>query len=122
MGPEPSEPPLPRFYRDFASWWPLLSSPEDDADEAGVYLHLPREAGGGSLSSVLELGSGGGNDAAHLEAHLDLALVDRSPGMLEVSRSLNPECRHLLGDVSSRDGATGSLRRPRRRPGPPGTP
>jgi SAM-dependent methyltransferase len=28
-----------------------------------------------------------------------LTLVDRSPGMLEVSRSLNPECEHLVGDM-----------------------
>jgi trans-aconitate methyltransferase len=27
--------------------------------------------------------------------------VDRSPGMLKVSQSLNPECEHLLGDMRS---------------------
>jgi len=48
---------------------------------------------------VLELGSGGGNNASHLKAHFELTLVDRSPGMLELSRSLNPECRHVQGDM-----------------------
>jgi SAM-dependent methyltransferase len=28
-----------------------------------------------------------------------MALVDRSPGMLEVSRALNPECEHIEGDM-----------------------
>jgi len=26
-------------------------------------------------------------------------LVDKSPGMLEVSRALNPECEHVEGDM-----------------------
>lgn len=99
MSSQRSEPPAPRFYRDFASWRPILSPPEEYADEADTYLRLLREASDGSLRSVLELGSGGGNDASHLKAHLELTLVDRSPGMLELSRPLNPECRHLLGDM-----------------------
>jgi hypothetical protein len=28
-----------------------------------------------------------------------MTLVDRSPGMLEVSRALNPECEHIEGDM-----------------------
>ena len=28
-----------------------------------------------------------------------MVLVDRSPGMLEVSRALNPECEHVEGDM-----------------------
>ncbi|MDP2919842.1 MAG: class I SAM-dependent methyltransferase, partial [Dehalococcoidia bacterium] len=30
-----------------------------------------------------------------------MTLVDRSPGMLAVSRGLNPECKHLQGDMRS---------------------
>jgi SAM-dependent methyltransferase len=48
---------------------------------------------------VLELGSGGGNNASHLKRHFQLTLVDRSPGMLAVSRALNPECEHVEGDM-----------------------
>jgi hypothetical protein len=30
-----------------------------------------------------------------------MVLVDRSPGMLQVSRALNPECEHIEGDMRS---------------------
>ena len=48
---------------------------------------------------MLELGSGGGNNASHLKRRFQLTLVDRSPEMLAVSRRLNPECEHVEGDM-----------------------
>ena len=53
------------------------------------------------IDTLLELGSGGGNNASHLKKHFQMTLVDLSPGMLEVSRKLNPECEHLQGDMRS---------------------
>ena len=53
----------------------------------------------GPVESVLELGSGGGNNASHMKARFRLTLVDLPPAMLEVSRGLNPECEHLEGDM-----------------------
>ncbi len=90
---------LPRLYSDFAEWWPLLSAPEDYAEEVGAYLRLLRGAADGGLRSALELGSGGGNNAHHYAGSLELTLVDRSPQMLAVSRELNPQCEHLHGDM-----------------------
>ena len=49
--------------------------------------------------TLLELGSGGGNNASHLKTQFDMVLVDPSPGMLAVSRQPNPECEHLEGDM-----------------------
>ena len=91
----------PRLYRDLAGWWPLLSAPEDYVDEAEEYRRLITGASGVPTRDVLELGSGGGNNASHLKAHVRLTLVDRSPQMLEVSRRLNPECEHIEGDMRS---------------------
>jgi SAM-dependent methyltransferase len=91
----------PRLYHEFAAWWPLLSAPQDYADEAEEYRGLLVEASGGEARNVLELGSGGGNNASHLKAHFRLTLVDRSPQMLEMSRRLNPECEHVGGDMRS---------------------
>jgi SAM-dependent methyltransferase len=51
------------------------------------------------VRTLLELGSGGGNNASHLKRHYELTLVDVSPGMLRVSRRLNPECEHVEGDM-----------------------
>ena len=91
--------PLPLLYTDLASWWPLLSSPDEYAAEASFYARQLRQACRTPPHTVLELGSGGGNNASHMKAHFKLTLVDRSPAMLAVSRALNPECEHLEGDM-----------------------
>jgi SAM-dependent methyltransferase len=89
-----------RFYTDFAEWWPLLSSPDDYEEEAAFYLSELRGACAGEPRSLLELGSGGGNNASHMKgAFAEVVLVDLSAGMLEVSRALNPECAHVQGDM-----------------------
>ena len=90
-----------KLYSDLASWWPLLSAPEDYAEEAAFYTRMLLAAGALRPRTVLELGSGGGNNASHMKSHFDLVLVDPSPGMLAVSRRLNPECEHLEGDMRS---------------------
>jgi SAM-dependent methyltransferase len=87
----------PRLYRDLASWFPLVTAPEEYAEEADLYRALLTERG--PIRTVLELGSGGGNNASHLKAHFDLTLTDVSDDMLAVSRKLNPECEHIPGDM-----------------------
>jgi SAM-dependent methyltransferase len=91
--------PEPRMYREFAAWWPLLSAPAVYAEEAAIYRRLLLETSRQRPRAVLELGSGGGNNASHLKADFQLTLVDLSAGMLEVSRDLNPECEHVQGDM-----------------------
>jgi len=90
---------LPKLYRELADWWPVLSAPEDYAEEAAFYEQALRAACSFEPHTLLELGSGGGNNASHLKKHFQMTLVDLAPGMLEVSRSLNPECEHILGDM-----------------------
>lgn len=89
----------PILYDELSEWWPLLSPPSDYADDAAFYAGV-LEARGGS-GRLLEMGSGGGNNAVHLKRRFDLTLVDASAGMLDVSRALNPECRHVEGDMRS---------------------
>jgi SAM-dependent methyltransferase len=98
-----SEPPsaLPRLYGEFAEWFHLLTRPEDYAEEARFYLDTLRVASSHPVYSLLELGSGGGNNASHMKTHARLTLVDVSPDMLRISRSLNPECEHIQGDMRS---------------------
>ncbi len=50
---------------------------------------------------MLELASGGGNNASHLKAHFQMTLVDVSSPMLRESQRINPECEHLVGDMRS---------------------
>jgi hypothetical protein len=51
----------------------------------------------------LELGSGGGSLAYHLKDRFTLTLTDRSPHMLAVNKRVNPECEHILGDMTTLD-------------------
>jgi SAM-dependent methyltransferase len=87
-----------RFYTDLAEWWPLISAPEEYAEEAAEALrHLCSAQR--PVREVLELGSGGGNNAVHLKGELGLTLVDLNAQMVAVSRRLNPECEHAVGDM-----------------------
>jgi ubiquinone/menaquinone biosynthesis C-methylase UbiE len=94
-------PEFPKLYGELASWFHLLSTPTDYAEEAEFVRSLIVEAGSSTPSSVLELGSGGGNNASHLKAHFQMTLVDLSQGMLALSQGLNPECEHIPGDMKT---------------------
>lgn len=89
----------PLLYGPLAEWWPLLSAPEEYAEEAEVYRALFESAGLAPGASLLELGCGGGNNASHLKAHFRMTLTDLSAGMLDVSLRLNPECEHVQGNM-----------------------
>jgi SAM-dependent methyltransferase len=91
---------LPRLYTDLASWWPLLSPPDEDyAAEAAVMIEMLTDTLGECPATILELGSGGGNNALYLKRRARMTLVDLAPGMLEVSRRLNPDAEHIQGDM-----------------------
>lgn len=90
---------IPKLYDQLTSWWPLLSPPADYTEEAEFYARKLMEAGTEPARTLLELGSGGGNNASHLKKHFQITLVDVSPGMLAESRKLNPECEHFTGDM-----------------------
>jgi trans-aconitate methyltransferase len=92
------EPVRHRFYADLATWWPLISPPEDYEEEAAFAARVLASASI-PVRDVLELGSGGGNNAVHLKASFTMTLVDLSNEMLDVSRQLNPDCEHLEGDM-----------------------
>lgn len=76
-----------------------MSVPEDYHEEAAFYGETLVGACPRPAHTVLELGSGGGNNASHLKARFEMVLVEPSAGMLTVSRALNPECEHVQGDM-----------------------
>ncbi len=90
---------MPKLYDALAEWWPLLSPPSEYTEEAAVWHRCLVEAGDAPARTLLELGSGGGNNASHLKQHFDMTLVDLSAGMQAHSRRINPECAHHLGDM-----------------------
>jgi SAM-dependent methyltransferase len=87
------------MYSDLAPWFHLLTHPSDYEDEAAFVSRVVDDVGDGSSRTLLELGSGGGNNASHLKARFECTLTDLSPDMLALSRTLNPECEHLEGDM-----------------------
>lgn len=88
-----------KLYNELSAWWPMLSAPEEYAEEAEFFRRLLVSESPRLPRTVLELGSGGGNNASHLKRHFQMTLVDLSPGMLDVSRRLNPDCEHIEGDM-----------------------
>ncbi len=89
----------PRLYRELSDWYPLLTPVGDYAEEAAFYRRLFEAHCQHSPRTLLDLGSGGGHNAAHLKATLACTLVDLAPAMLTLSRRLNPECDHIHGDM-----------------------
>jgi len=88
-----------KLYDELANWWHLLSPPEEYAEEAAIFDRLLRASLTGSQRTLLEIGSGGGNNASHLKSGWQMTLVDLAAGMLAQSQKLNPECEHHLGDM-----------------------
>jgi SAM-dependent methyltransferase len=90
---------LPRRYTDLAPWFHLLTAPEEYEEEAALYSRFLLDATTPPPRTLLELGSGGGNNAWHYKRHFTPTLVDLSPAMLAVSQRINPDCEHIHGDM-----------------------
>ena len=88
-----------RLYDSLADWWPVISPPSEYAEEAALYVEMIRSAARGPVREVLELGSGGGNNAWHMKRAFAMTLVEPADRMREISRALNPECEHVAGDM-----------------------
>jgi|SRR5262245_12905530 len=91
----------PRLYHDLVSWYPLVDPVADHADEAAVYEATFERAVSPRPETLLELGSGAGNNAFHLKRRFRCTLTDVSEPMLGLSRAKNPDCEHIAGDMRS---------------------
>lgn len=88
-----------KLYDSLADWWPLLSAPSEYEEEAAVFAACLARHGDAPATTLLELGSGGGNIASYLKVQFQVTLTDVSEGMLTVSSTLNPDCEHVAGDM-----------------------
>lgn len=71
---------LPTLYTELPSWWPLLSRPQDYAEEAAIFTRVIQAAlryasSAGAAPTLLESGSGGGNNASHMKAKILLGIL-----------------------------------------------
>ena len=77
----------------------MISPPDEYEQEAAFLAEVLSSTAAVPVHEVLDLGSGGGHVAVHLKDRFALTLADISGDMLAVSRRLNPQCRHLQGDM-----------------------
>ena len=91
----------PLLYSDLTAWYRLIDPPADHAEEAAAFEAALVGAIEGPAGTMLELGSGAGHNASHLKRRFRCTLADLSEPMLALSRELNPECGHHLGDMRS---------------------
>lgn len=91
---------LPSMYTEHASWFHLLTHPDDYEEEAALYLGMLQGAARSPIQSLLELGSGGGNNAFWYGRQIPhVTLTDLSGDMLAQSAAINPAAEHVRGDM-----------------------
>ena len=88
------------LYTDLAWLWPMWG------DAASEYAHycqhvtsLIQYYAKHPISSLLDMGCGGGKNVLTLKRQFNVTGVDLSPTMLEQARELNPECSFVQGDM-----------------------
>lgn len=91
------------LYSELAAWWPILSPHEAYAPHAQRCWRLLQSHATRPIRTILELGAGGGHLSHHLWriSQACMTLTDLSPQMLALSRTLNPGCEHIAGDMRS---------------------
>lgn len=87
------------IYETLTPWYLLLDPTSDHEEEVAGFLDAYARAIDGARDTLLELGAGAGNNAFFAKRAYRCTLSDVSPPMQAISRRLNPECEHLLGDM-----------------------
>ena len=85
--------------RHDASWWPVLSPPQDYDELAVLLMGVMQQGLTRPLKSFLELGSATGHLGSHVPEQIELVLNDIQPEMLEISRKICPGREHVCGDL-----------------------
>jgi SAM-dependent methyltransferase len=89
----------PLLYSELVPWYRLLDPPADHEEEAVSFQAAFERVASPPPETLLELGAGAGHNGLFLKRRFRCTLTDISEPMLQLSRELNPECEHLLGDM-----------------------
>ena len=87
------------LYRDLVPWYRLVDPPADHEDESACYAAALIRHATPPVETFLELGAGGGHNAFFMKQHFRCTLTDLSPEMQTLSRELNQDCEHIVGDM-----------------------
>ena len=88
-----------RLYQELSYLWPLISPASEYAEEAAFWSKTLKTNLGLGPHSILDLGVGGGHLLSHLTYEYQATGVDLSPKMLALSKELNPDVTHHIGDM-----------------------
>ena len=87
------------LYGDLVPWYRLVDPPADHEEEAAGYAAALMRAASPPVETFLELGAGAGHNAFFMKQHFRCTLTDVSADMQALSRELNQDCEHILGDM-----------------------
>lgn len=91
-----------KMYNELSWIWPIISPPEDYAEESEQFLDVIRKFSRiKKPKTLLDLGCGGGHVDHALCKHFQLTGIDISENMLALARSLNPSADYFPGDMRS---------------------
>lgn len=94
---------MSKLYGEWAFIWEALTPDDAYCDEALLYWSLLNDGRTTAIQSLVELGSGGGYLAQHLDQPKHLILIDQSEVMLALSKKRNPSAVHLCADMCHAD-------------------
>ncbi len=93
---------MTKLYNELATdWYQLLTPVSEYKEEADLYHQILEERQKPAPKTLLELGSGAGHNAYYMKQWYELTLSDISEDMLAISKRLNPECEHYIGDMKT---------------------
>jgi SAM-dependent methyltransferase len=90
-----------RLYNDLAWTWPIISPPEDYIKEGEKYKSLIKKYSKIPVSTMLNLGCGGGHVDWVLKKYFKITSIDISTNMLKLAKKLNPDVIYKKGDMRS---------------------
>ncbi len=79
------------MYGDLAWLWPIISPPEDYAEETELFSRVIREHSRIEVKTLLHIGCGAGHNDHVFKKHFEVTGIDNSEEMLKLARELNPE-------------------------------
>ncbi|MBE7171199.1 MAG: class I SAM-dependent methyltransferase [Williamsia sp.] len=90
-----------KLYNELATDWYELLTPLHGYEEEALAYHAVFQQSGEPPHTILELGSGAGHNAFFMKQWYKLTLSDLSDDMLRISKRVNPDCEHHLGDMKT---------------------
>jgi SAM-dependent methyltransferase len=90
-----------RLYNDLSWTWPIISPPADYIEEGEKYKNLFNKYSKIPVSTLLNLGCGGGHVDWVMKKYFSITGIDISISMLKLAKKLNPDVLYKKGDMRS---------------------